>query len=578
MPFKTNPLALFEIIDRVGRFITLWERSSYSYDFLPNDLVAASMVNHTWHALLTPRLWEVFDSDDMVHWNIPPAILEAHSHHIRYLSLSKRFPPALLHSTQLRELTATDSGSTDAMLRIVRANLSLTYLNITLPYHGSSHVMDEDSLAPLDSLSRLEHLELHWWSLLGIDRFVRILNNNPRLKVLKLLYGGDLQHVDGCLPLKHLTDLSFNSFLDTNPGFIQLVRHCPSLVNLSFFPDSTIHVPALARNLRECCPQLTSIQNIATTIELEFTGLLTDDHYQLLIPSSTRLERLDIASHRLTPMIYETLVACHANWIRTLRVHVVTGSGEDLFGANVILQLCTQLESFEMTNNPIRWDPDDCAKRLFELPWNVPNLQSITLRGFRTVSAPIATEEVDEGVHGEGEQDEFEHDVSMDDEDMANVDEQENGSEHQPLPEQDQVMQGESVDQGEVTNVNEQGDESEEGQFMNESMDHDEVSSMSDHGNEHEHEHDQAMQGENMDLGDETKGEDQTMIEYTGPVEAADAEYAAASGWIAAQVVPGWDNLETLARRRLLSAFFQRAKTCHNLRKITLNSFEYFRA
>ncbi|KAF9300872.1 hypothetical protein BGZ74_007410 [Mortierella antarctica] len=576
MPFMTNPLALFEIIDRVGRSITLWECSTYSYDFLPKDLVAASMVSHSWHALLTPRLWEVFDSDDMVHWNIPPAILEAQSHHIRHLSLSKRFPPALLHSTPLRELTVTETGCTDTMLRIIRANPSLTYLNITLPYFGSSHVVDEDLFAPLESLSRLEYLELHWWFHLSVDRFVRILNNNPRLKLLKLLYGGDLQHVNGCLPLKHLTDLSFNSYLDTNPGFIQLVRQCPSLVNLSFFPDSTVHVPVLAKNLRECCPKLTSIQSIAATIELEFTGLLSDDHYQLLIPSSTHLERLDIVSLGLTPMIYETLVTCHANWIRVLRVHVVTGTGEDLFGANVILQSCTQLESFEMTNNPIRWDPDDCVKRLFELPWNVPKLRSITLRGFRTVSAHIATEEIGEDEHEVGEQDEVEHDVNMDGENMANVDEQADGPGHQPSPEQDQVVQSESMEQGEVTNVNEQGDELEEGQVMNESMDHEQVTSMNEQRDEQEH--DQVVQGESMDLGDEAKkNEDQAMIEE-GPVEAPDAEYAVASGWIAARVVPGWDNLETLARRRLLCAFFRRARTCHNLQEITLNSFEYVRA
>ncbi|KAF9328507.1 hypothetical protein BG006_008314 [Podila minutissima] len=540
----TNPLALFEIIDRVGRSITLWERNTYSYDFLPKDLVAASMVNHAWHALLTPRLWEVFDSDDMVHWNIPPAILEAQSHHIRYLSLSKRFPPALLHSTQLRELTVTETGCADTPLRIIRANPSLTYLNITLPYFGSSHVVDEDFYAPLDSLSRLEYLELHWWFHVGVDRFVRILNNNPRLKLLKLLHSGDLQHVNGCLPLKHLTDLSFDTYLDANPGFMQLVRQCPSLVNLSFFPDSTVHMPVLARNLRECCPKLTSIQSIAATMELEFTGLLSDDHYRLLIPSSTHLERLDIASLGLTPMIYETLVTCHANWIRVLRVHVVTGTGEDLFGANVILQSCTQLESFEMTNSPIRWDPDDCVKRLFELPWNVPKLRSITLRGFRTVSAPIAAEEVGEGEHEGGEQDEAEHDVNMDEENTANVDEQ--------------------------------GDELEEGPVINESMDHEQVISMNEQRDEQEH--DQVVQGESMDLGDEAKkNEDQVMIEE-GPVEAPDAEYAVASGWIAARVVPGWDNLETLARRRLLCAFFRRARTCHNLREITLNSFEYVRA
>ncbi|KAG0086309.1 hypothetical protein BGZ93_001172 [Podila epicladia] len=535
------------------------------------------MVNHAWHALLTPRLWEVFDSDDMVHWNIPPAILEAQSHHIRYLSLSKRFPPALLYSTQLRELTVTETGSTDIMLRIIRANPSLTYLNITLPYHGSSHVVDENLFAPLESLSRLEHLELHWWFHLGVNRFVRILNNNPRLKLLKLLYGGDLQHVNGCLPLKHLTDLSFNSILDSNPGFIQLVRQCPSLVNLSFFPDSTIYVPVLARNFRECCPKLTSIQSIAATIELEFiTALLSDEHYQLLIPSSTRLERLDVVSYMLTPTIYETLVTCHASWIRVLRVHLITGSGEDFFGANVILQSCAQLESFEMTNNPNRWDPDDCVKRLFEQPWNVPRLRSITLRGFCTVNASIAIGEMGEGEHEGGEHDEVEHDLNMDEEDIVNADEHGNGPEQQLLPEQDQVMQSESMDHGGVTTVNEQGDEPEEGQVMCESMDHEEVACMN--AQREEHEQDQVVQGESMDLGDEDKSEDQVMIEETGAVEAPDAEYAAASGWIAARVVPGWDNLETLARRRLLYAFFHRAQTCHNLREITLNSFEYVRA
>lgn len=568
MPFRNNPLYLPEIIGRVAEFITLWEPSTYGLDFLPKDFIAASMVNHAWHALLTPRLWEVFDSDDITTANIPPAVVEARSHHIRYLSLSKRTPSCVFHSTQLRELIVAGNTSMEAMLPVIRANPSLTFLNLTLPYRGPNYVLDDNSFAPLEALSRLEHLELHWWTHISTDRFIRILNNNPRLKVLKLLYFGDLLHVEGCLPLKHLTDLSFNSFLDASPGLAKLVRHCPSLVNLSFFPDATVHVPTLAKNLRECCPRLTTIQNVASIVELDLTPLLDEEDYPLLIQSSTRLEHLDIATVQLTPQICETLVACHSNWIRKLRVDVSHGNGQDLAGANTILQSCTQLESFEMTNNPFRWDPDECVKKLFELPWDLPNLRSIIMRGFREVRAPIVDEEVSASEQWDGfEQDQATQDVTMDIVEVVEVNEQGEGPE-------DLIALSENMDL-EDTNVNEHVEEPEEPQVVDESVNYEEVADVNEQGDEATQE--LAMQSRRIGREEEVEGGDLTVAEEIALVEAADAEYAAASGWIATQV-PGWDNLATPARRRLLDAFLQRARTCHNLQEITLNTFEYVRA
>lgn len=567
MPFMNNPLYLPEIIDRVAEFITLWEPSTYGYDFLPYDFIAASMVNHAWHALLTPRLWEIFDSDDMTAANIPPAVVEARSHHIRYLSLSKRTPPCVFRSTQLRELTVAGTTSMEVMLPVIRANPSLTFLNLTLPYRGPNNVMDDNLFAPLEALSRLEHLELHWWTHTSTDRFIRILNNNPRLKVLKLLYFGDLLHVEGCLPLKHLTDLSFNSFLDASPGLVKLVRYCPSLVNLSFFPDATVHVPTLAKNLRECCPRLTTIQNVASVVELDSTPLLGEEDYPPLIQSSTHLEHLQIATAQLTPHICETLVACHSNWIRKLRVDVFQGDGQDLAGANTILQSCTQLESFEMTNNPSRWDPDECVKKLFELPWNLPKLRSIIMRGFREVSAPVANEEVSESEQWDGFEQDAAQGVTIDIVQVVEVNEQGEGPENE-------VAQSEGMDL-EVINVNEHVDEPEEPQVVDESTDYEEVAGVNERGDEVAQE--QSMQSRRVDHEGGAEGGDQDEAKETVPVEAADAEYAAASGWIATQV-PGWDNLATPARRRLLDAFLQRARTCHNLREITLNTFEYVKA
>lgn len=104
----TNPLELYEIVDRVGEFIQCWmpnERHPDQFDFHPRDLTACIGVCRLWRTCLTPLLWLVYDKGQMsISWRIPAEVLNAHSSHFRYALLSHSRPTFTLQATYLREI------------------------------------------------------------------------------------------------------------------------------------------------------------------------------------------------------------------------------------------------------------------------------------------------------------------------------------------------------------------------------------------------------------------------------------------------------------------------------------------
>lgn len=253
----TNPFHLPELIHRLGRFIQIWYWSDdEGLEFYPFDLMACLQVNKLWHCTLTPFLWAAYD-DSGHHKEIPPEIVHAHSHHLRYLCLtwgwSTTVPP--LNPTQLREIYVTGHTlpSCKGILRASSAHIT----DLTLSEFRND--LHEDTLPPLE-LPHLTRLTIQY-CYNSRDIVGSFINANcGHLSELSFLDIKAWEPFSWQL-FPNLTHLTLDTDLDKNPALVQLPRHCPRLETLTISPCSGQHYPTLSKNLLESCSFLKAIKS-----------------------------------------------------------------------------------------------------------------------------------------------------------------------------------------------------------------------------------------------------------------------------------------------------------------------------
>ncbi|KAF9395605.1 hypothetical protein CPC16_007657 [Podila verticillata] len=378
----THPLELPELIFQVAIHLPVFTPDSLGgYDYHPHDVISCLKVNRTWNLAVSPLLWTMYDSYEAARWKIPCHLLEAQSHHFRYIRLSKRWPQITFHSTQVRELVVLPSYQSSVSLDLIRANPQLRALSWYLPCEGRNLKAAEDVQSALETFSLLHHLKLYEWTHLTATRLVHCFNNNSALQDLTLSSFKGFDRIDGCRSLKRLTHLTLGSELQSNRGLVQLIRFCPNLERIALRSNADPCVPDLGKVLRESCPKLVSVTFVEDQNHSRvFLGPLD---YQALIMATPRLLHCEIVTDELTPQIFLFVLANHSTWLMTICFRMYGRSSEVFSMASKLLESCHHLTTLELLNEDSWWIPDNCLD-LFKYPWACQQLESIRLIGIES--------------------------------------------------------------------------------------------------------------------------------------------------------------------------------------------------
>ncbi|KAF9213143.1 hypothetical protein BGZ59_005850 [Podila verticillata] len=388
-----NPLELPEILYRLGFFLTPWVRAedkSYLYcEFRPRALAASIRVNRTWRDTLTPFLWTVFDDTQMNRFYIPQATYDANSRYFRSFKVSSPNTATVPHqATQLRHLDISGWIHTRHASKLIRANPHLTELKWVI----MSKTMDQDLLsthlltALTASLEKLQILSIEQLQACHTHYFPWVLTGLPSLKHLSIRNCSEIEPCDAASfdePFPALTVLRLACDWYTNPGLAQLVRFCPDLERLFLNPGADCPVAELAKNLRECCPRLISIECQDPYEAFQVGVMMTSDDYAVLIGATKALAHLEMPIGDLDLEIYQALME-HAPSLETLDLYICGDAAENFSNANRLLAACPRLKYFALRNYLLEWNPE-AGLALFANPWNCRNLEAIVLDGFATL-------------------------------------------------------------------------------------------------------------------------------------------------------------------------------------------------
>ncbi|KAF9312771.1 hypothetical protein BG003_005959 [Podila horticola] len=307
----------------------------------------------------------MYDSYEAARWRIPLHVLEAQSHHFRYIRLSKRWPQFYFHSTQVRELEI-------------------------LPFENRIFKSREDPQFALETLSRLKRLKLCEWVHLSATRLVQCFNNNPDLQELTLSSFKGFDRIEECRSLERLTHLTLDSELQSNHGLVQLIRFCPNLKHIALRSTADPCIPDLSKALRESCPKLVSVKFVPDLNHSRvFLGPLD---YQALIQATPRLLHCEIVTDELTSWIFQMVLFNHSTWLETICFRMYGRSSEVFAMASQLLGSCYRLTTLELINEDSWWLPDNCMD-LFKHKWVCGQLESIRLAG---VESPLLLDNTDE--------------------------------------------------------------------------------------------------------------------------------------------------------------------------------------
>ncbi|KAG0347291.1 hypothetical protein BG005_000259, partial [Podila minutissima] len=267
-----NPLELYEIVCRVGTFIQLytWDRDDARfYRFAPNDLLSCLRVCRLWHAALVPLLWTVYSDLEMERRKVPIETIVAHSQHIKFFEYDNNVSRGPLLPTNLRELRLNGVSSFESCADYILANPQLTALDWTLRLeHQADPLQCLAIQTALESLSQLQHLRLGNWRVYDPVQFSRLIRKTPGLKELALVQMEGLGRLEGCPLIHNVTRLYLQClWSNMNPGLSDLLRLCPNLQSLTLFNFNDCPMATITRNLRECCPWLTTIDTMATYLD-----------------------------------------------------------------------------------------------------------------------------------------------------------------------------------------------------------------------------------------------------------------------------------------------------------------------
>lgn len=381
----TNPLELYEVVKRVGDFITVWKsREDHRYwhfDFQPKFLISCMQVSKTWNQALTPLLWRVYNDEEMTKLQVPPEIAQANSEYFWFLDLQSPWPADTLKSTQLRQL-AIHGQALKAAPRFLQSNRLLSSLEVSL-YDNTNY---SDVQEAFDSVTWLKILRFHCGATLDPDHFCSFVFNNPELQELMVSSFSGLDTLGQHEPLMHLTTLHFDLLLWTNPGLVQLIRLCPNLEVFWFEGFGDCPYEAISTNLRECCPNVSSIRCLNTFAVSSPDEVIWDDELIALINSSRGLTHFEMPIFDLTPGA--TLALLTSNWstLQLLRLDFHgLNSRDNLANAGNVLACCINLTKLVLHNENRDWQPADCSG-LLTLSWSCRNLEAFTITGIYYVA------------------------------------------------------------------------------------------------------------------------------------------------------------------------------------------------
>ncbi|KAG0096061.1 hypothetical protein BGZ93_005077 [Podila epicladia] len=380
----TNPLDIFEIVQRVGCFIQIHKKREdhryWHFDFRPKDLISCIQVNNAWRQALTPLLWRVYDEEEMVKLQVPATIFQANSQYFWYLDIGTPWPADTLRPTQLRQL-AIRGQVLRTNLGLLQSNRLLSSLVVKL-YDGTDYNEIQEALDPV---TWLRTLQFHCGETLDSDHLAAFIFNNLELKELLVSHIRGFERIVTSHPLIHLTSLHLNTQLEDNPGLVLLIRFCPNLEEIWFHGYDTCPFEAIATNIRECCPNVSSIRCLDTFAVNFGEEVIPEDELVTLIKSSRRLTHFEMPILDLTARVCLAFLQPHWTNLTMLRLYVY---GEDAFdtlpNAGKILGVCFNLEKVVLANPCHDWQPVECFG-LVEVPWASKNLEAFTLRGVQYI-------------------------------------------------------------------------------------------------------------------------------------------------------------------------------------------------
>ncbi|KAF9305717.1 hypothetical protein BGZ74_009166 [Mortierella antarctica] len=383
----TNPLDIFEIVQRVGYFIQIHKKREdhryWHFDFRPKDLISCMQVNKTWRQALTPPLWRVYDEEEMAKLQVPATLLQANSQYFWYLDIGTPWPADTLRPTQLRQL-AIRGQVLKTNLGLLHSNRLLSSLVLKL-YDGTYYSEVQEAL---DSVTWLKTLQFHCGETLDPDHLAAFIFNNLGLKELLVSHIRGFERIVTSQPLIHLTSLHLNTQMDDNPGLVLLIRFCPNLEEIWFHGYDTCPFEAIATNIRECCPKASSIRCLDTFAVNFGEEVISEDELVTLIKSSHRLTHFEMPIFDLTARVCLAFLQPHWASLTMLRLYIYgTDALYTLSNAGKILGVCFNLKKVVLANECHDWQPLHCFG-LLEVPWACKNLEAFTLRGVQYIPQP----------------------------------------------------------------------------------------------------------------------------------------------------------------------------------------------
>ncbi|KAG0377428.1 hypothetical protein BGX24_006124 [Mortierella sp. AD032] len=226
----TNPLALPEVISRVGKFIPIWypretRNLSPEFDFKPKDLLSAMNVNRTFYAALSPHLWTIYNKSALE----PRLYKNPHTNNFISDELEYLFTLRNLRSLKLE-------GWMMSPLHLCQ----VLYLN--------AEELEELHLAsPCVVQDQGPSTEATWLVQKHLDTGA----------------AGEMQQTSGktlSLPKIKILHLGVSWEHTTGGPIYGLVKSMPALEQLYIELDQNVDLHQLARNLQASCPHLHSIR------------------------------------------------------------------------------------------------------------------------------------------------------------------------------------------------------------------------------------------------------------------------------------------------------------------------------
>ncbi|KAF9922252.1 hypothetical protein BGZ65_009741, partial [Modicella reniformis] len=295
-----SPLAIPEIVARIGYYILLWQAyfSDYPSRFTPKDLVRCTLVCSTWNSVLKPLVWQFYDDrmmripDDIVSMNAP-LIKVFHGHHMHF-GMKYRCKNLLQLS-----LTPWFPGAED----LIRNNTRLERFQwLARAHYSNIRQSVYDAMAV--GMKRLKVLELSGCDLDPEQLFPLLERHLPMLQVLSL-------HQVNILPsgvsrnnyaLEEVNQPCFRQIREIRMGkgitqsgesLVNLIKYCPNMERLVLegidkpwvlnkaFTESILD--ALISNISTFCPKFKNIEYRSDSFVAGGPALLPDANYARLV-------------------------------------------------------------------------------------------------------------------------------------------------------------------------------------------------------------------------------------------------------------------------------------------------------